>query len=263
MLNRIPKNTFTVTSITICVAMLGCSNDTSTPPKGTRYSPLIQQPIVKLEETSDVSASVAQGERDASLYSRSLSQNQKNRLLGYLHAPANPHVVQGAEIQLNPDAITRYERNTEQYQALTTSPVIQVASEASSTFSIDVDTAAYANVRRFLNSAKLPPSDAVRIEELVNYFSYDYPVPDTTDVPFSINTEISTTPWNPKTKLLHIGLKGYDVQPDERPNANLVFLIDVSGSMASANKLGLLKSSIHGGRVYQRRSRDRTRVQFG
>ncbi|MCL4140062.1 UNVERIFIED_CONTAM: hypothetical protein GTU68_061309 [Idotea baltica] len=99
-------------------------------------------------------------------------------------------------------------------------------------------------MRRFLNAGTLPPADAVRVEELLNYFSYDYAAPTTPDKPFSIHSELASTPWNPNTRLLHVGLKGYEVDAIQRPAANLVFLIDVSGSMSAANKLGLLKSSI-------------------
>ncbi len=136
-------------------------------------------------------------------------------------------------------------RNTEKYQDLTSNPVIRVSDQSTSTFSIDVDTGAYSNIRRFLNTGQLPPADAVRLEEMLNYFSYDYAAPETTDTPFAIHTELASTPWNAKTRLLHIGLKGYSVDADDRPSANLVFLLDVSGSMTSPNKLGLLKSSLN------------------
>ena len=134
--------------------------------------------------------------------------------------------------------------NTEKYQDTATNPIVRVADESTSTFSIDVDTGSYANMRRFLNAGQLPPSDAIRVEELLNYFSYDYTSPDSLETPFSIHTEIAPTPWNDKTRLLHIGLKGYSVDAENRPPANLVFLLDVSGSMAANNKLGLLKSSL-------------------
>lgn len=112
-----------------------------------------------------------------------------------------------------------------------------------STFSIDVDAAAYSNVRRFLNSGQKPPVDAVRIEEMINYFSYDYPQPKGND-PFSITTNYMTAPWNEKHQLVQIGLQGKKIATDNLPASNLVFLLDVSGSMSSANKLPLLKSSL-------------------
>ncbi len=120
------------------------------------------------------------------------------------------------------------------YQDAATSPL--------STFSIDVDTAAYSNVRRFLNAGRLPPPDAVRTEELVNYFTYDYRQP-AGEHPFSVTAEAAACPWQPGHELVMIGLQGKNVPAEELPPANLVFLIDVSGSMAGANKLPLLKTA--------------------
>ncbi len=131
----------------------------------------------------------------------------------------------------------------EQYAHQEDNPVKRVAEQPVSTFSIDVDTGAYANVRRMLNAGQLPPRDAVRVEELINYFDYDYPLPDSRQPPFRVNTELAPAPWNPKTVLLAIGIKGYDLPKTRLPPANLVFLIDVSGSMEAPKKLGLLKSS--------------------
>jgi len=121
-------------------------------------------------------------------------------------------------------------------------PIQLAAEHPVSTFSIDVDTGSYSNVRRMLREGRLPVQDAVRIEELVNYFSYDYPRPTSTDQPFRVSTEMAVTPWNPKTHLLQIGIQGYEVAANDLPASNLVFLIDVSGSMESPDKLGLLKS---------------------
>jgi len=112
-----------------------------------------------------------------------------------------------------------------------------------STFSIDVDTASYANVRRFLTSGRLPPPGAVRIEEMVNYFRYDYPQP-VGDRPFSVTLEAAECPWHSGRRLVRIGLAGRDIDRRERPAGNLVFLIDVSGSMAAANKLPLVKQAL-------------------
>lgn len=114
-----------------------------------------------------------------------------------------------------------------------------------STFSIDVDTASYANVRRMLvKEGRLPPSDAVRLEEMINYFGYNYPVPESTEIPFSVTTELAPAPWSEQHHLLQIGLKGFEPALTERPASNLVFLVDVSGSMQSPDKLGLLKKSL-------------------
>lgn len=142
------------------------------------------------------------------------------------------------------DNIAPQQVSTERYEAAADNPVIQTEKESVSTFSIDVDTGSYSNVRRFLQSGNLPPVDAVRVEEMLNYFSYDYADNATVEQPFSVATELGATPWNSRTQLLHIGLKGYVPESADKKPANLVFLIDVSGSMDSPDKLGLLKSSI-------------------
>jgi len=133
--------------------------------------------------------------------------------------------------------------NLENYAHIDSNPVHLTREDPVSTFSIDVDTASYSNVRRILNMGHLPPDDAVRVEELINYFSYDYPVPRGNDVPFTVNTEIAPAPWNQEALLLRIGIKGYESKPADRPAANLVFLIDVSGSMQAPDKLPLLKNA--------------------
>ena len=132
----------------------------------------------------------------------------------------------------------------ENYIATGVSPVKQVAVEQVSTFSIDVDTGAYSNVRRFLMNGQLPPKDAVRVEELINYFAYDYPKPEAGGEPFRVTTAVERTPWNNETYLLHVGIKGYEPPAGERPAANLVFLVDVSGSMDQPDKLPLLKAGM-------------------
>ena len=132
--------------------------------------------------------------------------------------------------------------NTEEYGVIDESGFAAVVNKPLSTFSIDVDTAAYANVRRFLRDGQLPPADAVRIEELINYFDYDYPDPAEGE-PFSIVTEMSGCPWAPSHRLVHIGLRSKPVAAANLPPSNLVFLLDVSGSMDDADKLPLLKKA--------------------
>jgi Ca-activated chloride channel family protein len=132
--------------------------------------------------------------------------------------------------------------NTEEYDAIQENIFHDALRNPLSTFSIDVDAASYSNMRRFINNGQRPPKDAVRIEEMVNYFDYDYNQP-TGEHPFNIITEISTAPWNTKHKLVHIGLQGKKIPTENLPPSNLVFLIDVSGSMSDPNKLPLLKSS--------------------
>ncbi|MGP1281876.1 MAG: vWA domain-containing protein [Parasphingopyxis sp.] len=135
-------------------------------------------------------------------------------------------------------------QNRERYDGEAVAAIMAVADEPVSTFAVDVDTGSYANVRRFLNQGQVPPQAAVRTEEMVNYFRYDYEQPRDRTRPFSITTDMATTPWNENTRLLRIGLRGYDIERSERPAANLVFLVDVSGSMHSRDKLPLVQCSM-------------------
>lgn len=144
--------------------------------------------------------------------------------------------------QVKPEEGEIEDFNTEQYNLIVENPFQPVTVSPLSTFSIDVDTASYSNLRRFISQKTLPPVDAVRIEELINYFPYDYPQPEG-DKPFSVTTEIAQNPWNSKHQLVSIGLQGKSIVAEELPPSNLVFLLDVSGSMEDPNKLPLLKSS--------------------
>jgi Ca-activated chloride channel family protein len=133
--------------------------------------------------------------------------------------------------------------NTEDYSPIVENKFLAATSNPLSTFSIDVDEAAYSNIRRYIENGQIPPAGAVRIEEMINYFDYVYPQPSS-DHPFSVNTEISECPWNTKHRLVHIGLQGKEIPMESLPAANIVFLIDVSGSMNEENKLPLVKASM-------------------
>ena len=133
--------------------------------------------------------------------------------------------------------------NTENYAGHEDNPIRRVAETPVSTFSIDVDTGSYSNVRRLLLAGQRPPADAVRAEEMINYFDYDYPAPANRSTPFRVSTEIANAPWNAKHQLLQIGIQGYQVPKAEIPASNIVFLIDTSGSMQDQDKLPLLKLS--------------------
>ncbi len=148
--------------------------------------------------------------------------------------------------------------NTESYQALEETGFMRTSVDARSTFSIDVDTASYSLVRRHLEEGQAPPQGAVRVEEMLNYFNYDYPEPDERR-PFSVSSELSRAPWNPAHKLLKLGIKARHIDLSQRPAANLVFLIDVSGSMQSADKLPLLK---HGLNLLSEQLTERDRVSI-
>lgn len=153
----------------------------------------------------------------------------KNSFFGNNHYPVHDQTAYPAH-------------NTEEYATIHENIFLDPTRKPLSTFSIDVDAASYSNVRRFLRQGQQPPKDAVRIEELVNYFTYEYRQPEGQD-PFSVYTELSSAPWEPNHQLLHIGLQGRKIPVDNLPPSNLVFLIDVSGSMNNPNKLGLLKSA--------------------
>jgi Ca-activated chloride channel family protein len=157
----------------------------------------------------------------------------RGRAEGYLAAP----YAQTAPQPL-PGTVDR-----ENYENVEINPIHQVAADPVSTFSIDVDTASYSNVRRMLNAGRLPPRDAVRIEELINYFDYDYRLPANRTTPFSTTVATTPSPWSEGHQLLHIGLQGYNIIPAERPPLNLVMLLDVSGSMGEPNKLPLVQQS--------------------
>jgi Ca-activated chloride channel family protein len=133
--------------------------------------------------------------------------------------------------------------NTEAYDRIVDNPFLDARQNPLSTFAIDVDTASYSNLRRFIDQNQLPPRDAVRIEEMLNYFPYEYPLPRGGH-PFSVNVEIADCPWKPDHRLVRIGLKGKEFRSEQRPACNLVFLIDVSGSMQPANKLPLVRQAL-------------------
>ncbi|MBP2558898.1 Ca-activated chloride channel family protein [Neorhizobium galegae] len=135
------------------------------------------------------------------------------------------------------------EESRDRFANAQTNPVKSVATDPVSTFSVDVDTASYALVRRALMEGRLPDPDSVRVEEMINYFPYDWPRPQTVDEPFRTTVTVTPTPWNTGTRLMHVAIKGFETAPASQPAANLVFLIDVSGSMNAPDKLPLLKSA--------------------
>jgi Ca-activated chloride channel family protein len=168
-----------------------------------------------------------------------------------IHYP--PHTY-----RYNTEKYYAYTYNTEEYDQVNENEFLDALSNPLSTLSIDVDAASYTNTRRYLNQGFLPPTDAVRIEEFINYFTYDYPRPEN-NLPFSIITEVSQCPWAKKHKLLHIGLQGNNMPLEDIPPGNLVFLLDVSGSMGSPDKLPLLKSAFRL-LVNQLRAEDRVAI---
>ncbi|MEM7766814.1 MAG: VWA domain-containing protein [Pseudomonadota bacterium] len=171
-------------------------------------------------------------EREAAMHGRTADQAMA------MEAPAGALPPQAVPQPLPGDV------DTERYEDVEINPVKLVSEEPVSTFSIDVDTASYANVRRFLNRGVLPPKDAVRLEELINYFDYAYPLPEAEGSPFASHVSIAPSPWAEGRELMQIGVQGYELDLDERPPLNLTLLIDVSGSMSDPNKLPLAKQAL-------------------
>ena len=192
---------------------------THSPPRTDPAPTHPMQDALSVEEA--VVFSTAQRKASASVANGRIARAQQAAPLGYMGPP--PH--------------------NERYEAFDNNGVKWVDRDPVSTFSIDVDTASYANMRRQVNQGQLPHADSIRVEELINYFQYGYVAPQE-DLPFGIFTEMGPSPWDANRKLLHIGIKSQIPDQSELPPANLVFLIDVSGSMQAANKLPLLKNAM-------------------
>ena len=199
-------------------------------PEHARDAAAGRPPVAWADEPAYMMMKLYDPEQDASVDSapRQTLSIQRDRLAHETGRPVYP----------SPEPAER-----ENYAEIDDNPVLLVAEQPVSTFSIDVDTAAYSNMRRYLQEGLLPPSDAVRTEELINYFDYGYPTPDSRATPFAVTTEIAPAPWNGEAHLLSVGIRGFDVPPEARPAANLVFLVDVSGSMDRPDKLPLLKNA--------------------
>ena len=211
-------------------------NDSSIPPGAQLTGHQQIRPstvITKTERLRKQALSSASEEQPISLASGTLSLKALNQ--SYVSTAAS--IPPAPMVQYN-------DMDGENYGDLLVNTVTRVTEQPVSTFSIDVDTGAYSNVRRVLNSGQLPPGEAVRVEELINYFDYAYDDQRLKDRPFSLTTEVGPSPWNSGKHLIHIGIKGMDMAATELPPSNLVFLVDVSGSMNSAEKLGLLRNSL-------------------
>ena len=201
-------------------------------------SPALGQPTLTRTGTTSVATTTPPKEAEAT----------RSRGLRFGNAVVVPESVDGLlhgdSNSFDSPQIPPSQADTERYTAIQENSFLTVASEPLSTFSIDVDTASYANVRRFLNQGSLPPPDAVRLEELINYFPYHYEAPaKDAEQPFSVQVDVAESPWTPENRIARIGIKGKDIGLERVP-ANFVFLVDVSGSMSDANKLPLVKRSL-------------------
>jgi Ca-activated chloride channel family protein len=218
--------------------------------------------VAKANEPAAKIASLEGRRQDALTRSEvtSAARAAKSASTGYampspVYAPAPPAMMKYAA-QAQPIVAMTAPQNTENYATHVDNPIHRVSENSVSTFSIDVDTGSYSNVRRMLMAGQRPPADAVRAEEMINYFDYGYAAPKSRSVPFLVSTEIATAPWNNKHQLLQIGIQGYQVSKAEIPASNIVFLIDTSGSMQDQDKLPLLKQSF-AALVEQLRPQDR------
>ena len=237
--------------ITLILALTGCSGsqDMPEPPQATSSTPKLTVQEEHTDKTIKKKEDIyrlAEQTTDAS-YNLSPARSEQKIMAFSMPAPA-------ADVM----APARPAWNRESYNAAVENGFVNVGNDPLSTFSIDVDTASYSNIRRFINQGSLPPAGAVRIEEMINYFSYTYPQPTGTN-PFSVTTELGPCPWNLDHQLVRIGLKAKNIDKKNLPPSNLVFLIDVSGSMSAANKLPLLKQSMKM-LVKQLNARDRVSI---
>lgn len=231
--------------ITLIVVMIGCSEtgqqNRQDPVSRVDELPAHIDPVAVIPPAEDADEIRNKPVNDTVANKRVIHREMQDFSSGSpayrLESPVAGQAMQDIRIPSEP-------LNRENYAHYDDNPVKRVSEFPVSTFSIDVDTGSYANVRRFLKACNLPVQDAVRAEELINYFSYDYSPPRDSNTPFSLVREIAPAPWNPDTYLLHIGIQGYEVASEQLPAANLVFLVDISGSMQSPDKLGLLKSSL-------------------
>ena len=199
----------------------------------------IDSPYEESEDHGRVTTLNTLGGDDASLVNPS-DAPLEGQLYALEEAEAEP-----ADVSALQDETPAEEFNTEEYDRIVENRFLNARDTPLSTFAVDVDTASYANVRRFLTRGTLPPPGAVRIEELVNYFRYeDSPPPSDSDRPFAVNAEVAACPWAPDHRLVRVALKGRELENDVRPRCNLVFLLDVSGSMDSPEKLGLVRRAM-------------------
>jgi Ca-activated chloride channel family protein len=214
------------------------------PPQVDEPKPVQPQPLPMVEPAARSQPAVKQAP-----LARQIEALSSSKTVGQASPAAEKPVAMvpmpAPAVEMAQDSIAPLQPSGDRVQRFDANPVKRVADDPVSTFSIDVDTASYAMVRRALKDGALPDPDSVRVEEMINYFPYDWKGPQSRETPFNTTITVTPTPWNQNTKLMHIGIKGYDVVPAEKPRANLVFLIDVSGSMDEPDKLPLLKSAFH------------------
>jgi len=228
--------------LTACKSAPSALEQTAQPPA---EPPVAVRPAGHADAVASAGAAIARDQyKIAERQRREGESHEASARLAIAPVPAAPPApAMYAPMPTRAFAIAPQPANTEKYAPRDDNPVQRASEQPVSTFSIDVDTGSYSNVRRMLRQGQRPPADAVRAEEFINYFDYGHPAPAGRDVPFRVTTELAPAPWNAQRQLLMIGIKGYDVPKATLPPSNLVFLIDTSGSMDSPDKLPLLKQA--------------------
>ena len=263
------RNALSFATLIALATLAGCTSSPGTAEQ-TPTAPSNQPPIAQehtADESMELESVVVSGSRLQETSRERRDRNESAKSIAYAPpappAPPAPMAlaapVADAYLARAPTYSPQTPANTEKYAEQDDNPVHRTSEQPVSTFSIDVDTGSYSNVRRMLRQGVRPPADSVRAEEFINYFDYQHPLPSNRDVPFRVSTELAPAPWNSERQLLMIGIKGYDVPKATLPPSNLVFLLDTSGSMESPDKLPLLKQAF-AMLVPQLRAQDRVSI---
>ncbi|HEY5971878.1 MAG TPA: VWA domain-containing protein [Pseudoxanthomonas sp.] len=242
MQRRPPRNALYFVALIAVAAMAGCKSSPENAAEVPADAPVRQEARV-LDRVEVAGARMRRAEMERGQLAAAAKSN-----IAHAPPPAPASMAYAAESDADVAIAAHHAQaepaNTEKYADRTDNPVRRTSEQPVSTFSVDVDTGSYSNVRRMLREGVRPPADSVRAEEFINYFSYQHPAPANRDTPFRVTTELAPAPWNSQRQLLMIGIKGYDVSKATLPPSNLVFLIDTSGSMDSPDKLPLVKESL-------------------
>ena len=260
MQRRLPRTTLFTASLIAIAALAGCKSSPETAMDAPAADDVMQESRA-LDRIEVTGSRMKHAEKQQRQLAGSASTNSITYPAPPLAASPAAYAAEGyaGHARIAAPPLPSQPANTENYADRTDNPVHRTSEQPVSTFSIDVDTGSYSNVRRMLRQGVRPPADSVRAEEFINYFNYQHPAPTSRTVPFRVTTELAAAPWNTKRQLLMIGIKGYDVPKASLPAQNLVFLLDTSGSMASADKLPLLKQAFSM-LVPQLRAQDRVSI---
>ena len=260
MQRRLPRTTLFTASLIAIAALAGCKSSPETAMDAPAADDVMQESRA-LDRIEVTGSRMKHAEKQQRQLAGSASTNSITYPAPPLAASPAAYAADGyaSHARIAAPPLPSQPANTENYADRTDNPVHRTSEQPVSTFSIDVDTGSYSNVRRMLRQGVRPPADSVRAEEFINYFNYQHPAPTSRVVPFRVTTELAAAPWNTKRQLLMIGIKGYDVPKASLPAQNLVFLLDTSGSMASADKLPLLKQAFSM-LVPQLRAQDRVSI---